>query len=120
MAKRKPMGAAGDALFNRGTGMDALAAAAGAPPPARGKGSKVKAPRQEASPRVSQAPPAVAAAVEPAPRYMVTTIRLRPEHLEALRVAAIKRATTRGAGKADASEVLREILDGWMASGVQG
>ena len=113
MAKRKPMGAAGNALFNRGTGMDALAAAAGAPAPARGKAPRAKASRQEAAP--APTPPVAAAAVEPAPRYMVTTIRLRPEHLEALRVAAIKRATTRGAGKADASEVLREVLDRWMA-----
>ena len=50
-----------------------------------------------------------------APRYMVTTVRIRAEHWKALRDAANQRSALRGGGKPDASEVLRSILDGWMA-----
>lgn len=56
-----------------------------------------------------------ASPVEAAPRWVVTTIRITPAHWKALRVAALERSMARGGGKADASEVLREVLDGWIA-----
>lgn len=43
------------------------------------------------------------------------TFSLSPRHLQALRAEAIKRMQERGAGRLDASEVLREVLDAWMA-----
>lgn len=55
------------------------------------------------------------APVEATSPWVVTTIRLKAEHWRALRLAALDRATSRGSGKPDASEVLREILDGWIA-----
>ena len=63
-----------------------------------------------------------AAPVAPAPvdvlaqRWVVTTIRIEQKHWQALRMAAVERATARGTGKADASEVLREVLNDWMSS----
>jgi hypothetical protein len=39
---------------------------------------------------------------------------LAPAHVEALRAEAMKRAAARGAGRLDASEVLREVLDAWL------
>lgn len=118
MAKRKPMGEGAADLFNKRTGADALAAVTGASSPAapakaKGKSRKAKAaPARSKTPKVAPAPPAA----EASPRWMVTTIRIRAEHWQALRLAALERATSRGAGKADASEVLREVLDEWMAS----
>lgn len=50
-----------------------------------------------------------------APRYIVTTVRLTPAQWHALRTAALERSAARGGGKPDASEVLREVLDEWMA-----
>ena len=39
---------------------------------------------------------------------------LSPAHVEALRAEAMKRAAASGAGRLDASEVLREVLDAWL------
>lgn len=48
-------------------------------------------------------------------RLVVTNVRLGPQHLEALQREALARKIRRGGqGKADASEVLRDVLDGWM------
>lgn len=43
-------------------------------------------------------------------RLVVTTFRLRPEQLAWLKREALERSIARGTGKADASEVLRELL----------
>ncbi len=48
---------------------------------------------------------------------LVTTFRVRASHIAALQTAAIARKLARGSGKADASEVLREVLDAWIAGG---
>jgi hypothetical protein len=40
---------------------------------------------------------------------------LRLEHIEALRRESLRRALDRSEGAADQSEVLREILDAWIA-----
>lgn len=54
---------------------------------------------------------------EPAPAaresYVVTTFRISQAQAHALRVAALELQRTKG-GKADASEVLRGILEEWM------
>ena len=50
------------------------------------------------------------AALQP---FTVTTVRIRPTHWRALHEEALRRA---GAGKrADASAVLRDLLDEWLA-----
>lgn len=48
---------------------------------------------------------------------LVTTFRVKAAHVAALQTAAIARKLARGSGKADASEVLREVLDAWMQAG---
>jgi hypothetical protein len=48
---------------------------------------------------------------------LVTTFRVKAAHVAALQTAAIARKLARGSGKADASEVLREVLDAWIAGG---
>lgn len=49
------------------------------------------------------------------PRFVVTNVRLSPQHLEALQREALARKVRRGGqGKADASEVLRDVLDAWI------
>jgi hypothetical protein len=45
--------------------------------------------------------------------FPVTTFRLEERHLIALKEEALRRA---GVKKADASAVLRDVLDGWLAS----
>jgi len=102
VAKRKPT--------REGTATNSTPAKAAATRKGRGK---AKATRRK-TPRGAAAP---AAPAEVAPRWVVTTIRIEHKHWQALRMAALDRATARGAGKADASEVLREVLDGWMSSG---
>jgi hypothetical protein len=47
---------------------------------------------------------------------VTTTVRIRRRHWAALHRAAMELATERGSGRQDASEVLREILDSWIAS----
>lgn len=54
----------------------------------------------------------------PEQRFVVTNVRLSPQHLEALQREALARKVRRGGqGKADASEVLRRVLDAWIAAG---
>lgn len=48
---------------------------------------------------------------------LVTTFRVKASHVAALQTAAIARKLARGSGKADASEVLREVLDQWILAG---
>jgi len=51
----------------------------------------------------------------PPPEVRVVTYRLRPEHVDALQAEALERKRARGTrGRADASEVLRDILDAWL------
>jgi hypothetical protein len=54
-------------------------------------------------------------------REMPKTVKvqyvLEDRHVDALRAAAAKRAMERRSGRLDASEILREILDAWMAKG---
>jgi hypothetical protein len=45
--------------------------------------------------------------------FIVTTVRLRRDQWNALRQAAQERALAEG-GKADASAVLRELIDAWI------
>jgi hypothetical protein len=42
-------------------------------------------------------------------------IRLRPDQIKALQLEAIRRAAVRGSMKPDASEVVREAVDAWLA-----
>ncbi len=44
-----------------------------------------------------------------------TLFTITPQHNDALRDEAFRRATEKGSRKPDASEVLREILDAWIA-----
>lgn len=48
---------------------------------------------------------------------VVTTFRVKAAHVAALQTAAIARKLARGSGKADASEVLRDVLDAWILAG---
>lgn len=41
--------------------------------------------------------------------------RMRPEQIAALRKEALKRAAARDSGKPDASELVREAVDQWLA-----
>lgn len=47
---------------------------------------------------------------------VTTTIRITRRQWAALHRAAMGLATERGSGRPDASEVLRDVLDGWLAS----
>ena len=63
-------------------------------------------------------------AVEAKPEMMVTTVRLRVEQWNALRDAAAARARDAEGGrasprKADASAILRELVDRWIAKGAK-
>jgi hypothetical protein len=51
---------------------------------------------------------------DPGEDIVVTTYRLKRKHMEALRDEAVALWKERRSGKADASEVLRNILDEWM------
>jgi hypothetical protein len=63
-------------------------------------------------------PEAVPTAPSAERRFVVTNVRLSPQHLEALQREALARKVRRGGqGKADASEVLRHVLDAWIAAG---
>lgn len=47
---------------------------------------------------------------------VTTTVRIRLEHLAALHAEAMRRKVERGGtGKADASAVLRSVLDEWLS-----
>lgn len=50
--------------------------------------------------------------------FVTTTFRVKAAHIAALQQAALDRKTARnGVGRADASEILREVLDAWIAGG---
>ena len=55
-------------------------------------------------------------ATDPADAIVTTTVRIRRRHWAALHRAAMELAADRGSGRQDASEVLRDILDDWIAS----
>ncbi len=47
--------------------------------------------------------------------FLVKPFTISPHHWEALRREAFRRAAEVGSGKPDASALLREILDAWLA-----
>ena len=108
MAK-KPMGIGG--VFG-GTGMEALVAATGATPP--GAELHVVPSQAEGTPTEPLATPTPATSKATAERHIATNVRIRADQWEALRREALERALARRGGKADASEVLREIIDSWL------
>ena len=93
MARRKPMGSAATNAVRGRTGGEALA----------------EATRQSTQPttKTEEHRP-------PNADLMVTTVRIRRDQWEALRSAALQNAKERGYGKADASEMIRAIIDAWM------
>ncbi len=93
--KKRTMGEAATSLFQK-TGADALAAVTGAP-------EKAKAARPAARPSSSKEA-----------EYAVTTVRLTRDQWATLRRAAMERSLERG-GKPDSSEILRDVLDEWIA-----
>ena len=96
MAKRSKLGAAGATILHRRTGGEALAVATTATPtPAfhRGQG------RNQAG-------------------YKVTTIRFAEDQWKWLRQQALTRSLESGA-KADASEIVRELVAGAMGKGAR-
>lgn len=84
------------------TGAAAVAAVTGAPPPAKG--------RRQSAPVASEAPAAVEG-------WTVTTLRLTRRQASALRRAALDRSEAKGHGKPDASAIVRELVDEWIAGG---
>jgi hypothetical protein len=48
---------------------------------------------------------------------VVKPFTIEPRHWDALRREAFRRAAEAGLGKPDASAVLREVLDAWIAKG---
>lgn len=46
-------------------------------------------------------------------------LKLKPEHAQALRKAALERALAGKAKREDSGEVLRLLLDGWIAKGAK-
>ena len=60
--------------------------------------------------------PVTEQAASPADAIVTTTVRIRRRHWAALHRVAMELAADRGSGRQDASEVLRDILDSWVAS----
>ena len=100
MTKRPRLGDAGKNLFAKTerTGADVLDVVTG---------SQTKEAKPEKPARVQADDPR---------SFTVTNLRLRPEHVLALQLEAVERRAQRGFGRADANEVVREILDGWLES----
>jgi hypothetical protein len=65
---------------------------------------------------VGRAKPLVEQAADSSEAIVTTTVRIRRRHWAALHRAAMELAAERGSGRQDASEVLREVLDAWIAS----
>jgi hypothetical protein len=65
---------------------------------------------------VGRAKPLVEQAADSSEAIVTTTVRIRRRHWAALHRAAMELAAERGSGRQDASEVLREVLDSWIAS----
>jgi hypothetical protein len=55
-------------------------------------------------------------ATDPSDAIVTTTVRIRRRHWAALHRTAMELAAERGSVRQDASEVLRDILDNWIAS----
>lgn len=60
--------------------------------------------------------PVTEQAASPADAIVTTTVRIRRRHWAALHRVAMELAAHRGSGRQDASEVLRDVLDSWVAS----
>ncbi len=65
---------------------------------------------------VGRAKPLAEQGADPTEAIVTTTVRIRRRHWAALHRAAMELAAERGSGRQDASEVLRDILDTWIAS----
>ena len=65
---------------------------------------------------VGRAKPLAEQGADSSEAIVTTTVRIRRRHWAALHRAAMALAAERGSGRQDASEVLREILDSWIAS----
>jgi hypothetical protein len=65
---------------------------------------------------VGRAKPLAEQGVDPTEAIVTTTVRIRRRHWAALHRAAMELAAERGSGRQDASEVLRDVLDSWIAS----
>ncbi len=75
--------------------------------------AKTRRPRARRVPHEPQKRPMETLALAALLPFTVTTVRIRPTHWRALHEEALRRA---GAGKrADASAVLRDLLDEWLA-----
>ncbi len=78
--------------------------------PAKPRGSRA---RRAAPHEPQRRPPMETLALAALLPFTVTTVRIRPTHWRALHEEALRRA---GTGKrADASAVLRDLLDEWLA-----
>ncbi len=53
---------------------------------------------------------------QPKKGMKLAAYRLRPEQVDALRKEALRRAAARSSGKPDASELVREAVDMWLAA----
>ncbi len=99
--KQRPMGDAAKGVLGGPIGADALAAATGASTPQR-------------SQKAAQAPKRKQRNIAKDDEEMVvTTVRLRRKHWKALREEAHQRSLLDG-GRADASEIIRELVKHWM------
>lgn len=105
MAKRRPMGEGAADLFGNKTAADMLTQVAGGTATA----AKAKGKRAQSSPVGRQS--------ESGGPFMVTTVRITGTQWKALRDSANERVAERGGGKADASEILRDVLDAWIQKG---
>jgi hypothetical protein len=79
-----------------------------------GADARAQVPEPSPSPTMMPETPATEpAAVQNRPEVVVATFRLRPEHVAWLTRRAVELKIGRGSrGRADVSEVLRELLDG--------
>jgi len=85
--------------------------AEGVVPPA--EPAKTRRSRARRAPHEPQRRPMETLALAALMPFTVTTVRIRPTHWRALHEEALRRA---GTGKrADASAVLRDLLDEWLA-----
>ena len=127
MSKKNLMGDAAKTLF-RGTAGEALAAVTGgelAPQSTHEPQPEVKTkptPTEEPKQEPKNAPGPVQQGTKPAEpipapqrakQMTVTTMRITTEQHNELRLAALELASEKG-GRADASEVLRNLLDDWL------
>ncbi len=100
MAKRR-MGDAAQELFTGATAADALAEVTGAKVE-KGRPARVPARGRSAAKKAD------------AKNLRVANVRLAERHMKALQKIARRRAADAGYTRADASAVLREVLDAWL------